>query len=120
MGRYSTPPHLFGICLLVGVLVMAGCSVHRYDRNYWHENFINSLRSKIGKNFDQPGSGWENASNARSKTILPNGNLEYMYRMAPLKAPAVEVPCEYTFEVNPETRIVVDVRWRGDHCFLIP
>lgn len=120
MGRLSIPQQLFRICLLLGVLMMTACSSQRYDRNYWHENFVNSLRSKIGKNFDQLGSGWENASNARSKITLFNGNVEYLYRMAPLKAPAVEIPCEYTFEVNPETRIVVDARWKGDHCFLIP
>lgn len=120
MGRLLTPPYLLGISLLAGMFMMAGCSSQRYDRSYWHENFVNSLHSKIGKNFDQPGSGWENASNARSKTTLPNGNVVYLYRMTPLKEPAVEVPCEYTFEVNPETRIVVDARWKGDHCFLIP
>jgi hypothetical protein len=120
MGKLSTHPHRLGISLLVGVLLTAGCSSQRYDRNYWHENFKSSLRSKIGKNFDQPGSGWENAQNARSKTILPNGNVEYMYKMAPSKAPAVEVPCEYSFEVNTETRIVVDAKWKGGYCFLVP
>jgi hypothetical protein len=111
---------LLTIGLLVGMWAASGCSSRQYDPVYWHENFKSSLRSKIGKKFDQPGSGWEDASNAKSKTILPNGNLEYMYRMAPSKAPAVEVPCEYTFEVNPETGIIVDARWKGDYCFLVP
>lgn len=111
------------VSLLLGTLVASGCGNwggKRYDPEYWHENFINSLRSKIGKNFDLPGRGWENASNAKSKKILPNGNVGYMYRMAPSKAPDVEIPCEYTFEVDPTTRIVVDASWKGDYCFLVP
>lgn len=117
MGRLSIPQHLFLICLLLGVLMVSACSSQRYDPNYWHENFINSLRGKVGQNFDKRW-GWGDPGALVNETILPNGNVEYTFKMATSKTP--DVTCQYTVEVNSETRIVVATRWTGDDCIIVP
>lgn len=114
MDRFSTPQYLFGAYLLVGAFMMAGCSSQRYDRNYWHENFKNSLRGKIGQNFDKRW-GWGDPRALVKETVLSNGNVAYTFWLdKPLRA------CQYTVEVNSETRIVVVTRWTGDDCIVVP
>lgn len=117
-GRRLTPLYSLGIFLLAGVFIMmTACSSQRYDRNYWHENFKNSLVAKVGQNFDKRW-GWGDPRALVNTTTLPNGRMAYTFKMATATTPAVA--CQYTVEVNPETRIVVATSWTGDDCVLVP
>jgi hypothetical protein len=109
-------PKVAGIfCLLLGVLMMAACSSQRYDPNYWHENFKNSLRVMVGHDFDKYGGGWTDPRSLVNTTTLPNGRVAYTFWLdKSLRA------CQYTVEVNPETRIVVATSWTGDDCIIVP
>lgn len=71
MCRLLTLSHLLEISLLVGMLVMAGCSSQRYDRTYRHENFKASMAAMVGHNYDKFGGGWTNPKSLVSTTVLP-------------------------------------------------
>ena len=119
MGRRITSLYLLGIFSLAGVFITtAACSSQRYDRSYWHENFKNSLRGMIGHNFDEYGGGWTDPGSLVNTITLPNGRVAYTFKMATVATPAVT--CQYTVEVNPETRIIVATSWTGDDCILVP
>jgi hypothetical protein len=113
--RRITPRYLFGIFLLGGTFIMTtACSSQRYDRGYWHENFKNSLAARVGQNFDKRW-GWGDPRALVNTTTLPNGRVAYTFWLdKSLRA------CQYTVEVNPETRIVVATSWTGDDCILVP
>jgi hypothetical protein len=104
--------------LLVGVLAASGCGNwggERYAPNYWHENFKNALRGMIGYNVDKYGGGWADPRTLVNETVLPNGNVAYTFW---LNKP--HSGCQYTVEVNSETRIVVATSWTGDDCIIVP
>jgi hypothetical protein len=52
--------------------------------------------------------------NLISRTDLSNGYVAYRYRAGGT--------CRYTFEVDPNTDIIVAATWEGDakHCIIIP
>ena len=119
MGRRLTPLNLLCMFLLAGAFITTtACSSQRYDRSYWHENFKNSLRGMIGHNFDKYGGGWTDPGSLVNTTTLPYGRVAYTFKMATATTPTVA--CQYTVEVNPETRIVVATSWTGDDCVLVP
>ena len=112
---------LFTVGLLIGVFAAPGCGNFggkRYDPAYWHENFVNILSGQVGNNFGGLRySGWDSPGRLANKTILPNGHVEYTYDERMDKYPH---NCQYTFEVDPKTNIVVAARWMGDRCIIVP
>ena len=74
-----------------------------------HEIFVQYNDSRVGRNFDK-----ENRSTSVKGYVdgrfLPNGNVEYGFKW--------RATCRVYYEVNPETRIIVDWRWEGTVCVL--
>jgi hypothetical protein len=118
MMKITTP--LLTVGLLVGVLVASGCGNwggERYDPHFWHQNFLNALNSQVGRKYESARRGsWANPVDLISSVKLPNGNTAYKY---PYQNPSL---CNYTFEVDSKTDIIIAVTWEGEekHCILIP
>lgn len=112
---------LLAVGLWAGVFAASGCGNwggKRYDPDYWHENFVGGLGTNVGRNFDQlKYSGWDSRGILASTITLPNGHVEYTYDERMGKYPR---NCQYIFEVDPKTNLVVAARWMGDKCILVP
>jgi hypothetical protein len=106
--------------LLIAAGTVAGCGNwggESYDPHFWHQNFLNTLNSQVGRKYDVVRRGsWANSTDLISSVTLSNGNVAYKY---PYQNPSL---CSYTFEVDPKTDVIVAVTWQGEekHCILIP
>ena len=76
-----------------------------------HEAFISCHENRVGRNFDQLPRQFDINEYADSR-FLSNGNVEYGLLWLG--------KCRVYYEVNPETRIIVDWRWEGiiGYCVL--
>lgn len=75
-----------------------------------HERFVLYNNSKVGRNFDKEDRGTSIQKYADSRA-LPNGNIEYGYKW--------RRTCYVYYEVDPETRIIVDWRWEGSQGYCV-
>lgn len=75
-----------------------------------HERFVLYNNSKIGRNFDKENYGTRIQEYADSR-FLPNGNVEYGFKW--------KAKCRVYYEVNPETRIIVNWRWEGSQRYCV-
>ncbi|MCG3115667.1 MAG: hypothetical protein LLH30_08325 [Candidatus Manganitrophus sp. SA1] len=76
-----------------------------------HQNFKDFMNNRIGRKFDYE----ETRRNHFVKEVeLQNGNKEYWFKM--------RKTCRYMFEVNPESGIVVGMRYEGteETCAIVP
>ena len=72
-----------------------------------HEAFINRHDNRVGRNFDKLPYRTSINEYADSR-FLPNGNVEYGFKWG--------AKCRVYYEVDPETRIIVNWRWEGTVC----
>jgi hypothetical protein len=105
--------------LVLWGLALNGCNAQIYDPHYWHTNFVGGLQSNVGKSFQKRlarggSGGWIEDGNFTDRKSLPNGHIMYNYRAGGT--------CRYSFEVDPETDIIVAANWEGEerHCILMP
>lgn len=109
---------LLSASLLTGVPTVAGCSSQQYDPNFWHQNFVGGLQKNVGKEFGKvrrgETGGWAFDRNLVDRSELPNGHISYKYRG--------QGTCRHTFEVDPQTDLIVAARWEGEarHCAIVP
>lgn len=89
------------------VMAIASCSIDP------HENFLKSQRSMVGTNMDRYGA-YLTPENLLSKRQLPNGNVEYRYRLL--------ARCIQILEVNPNSRVIEGAESVGgaQDCFIQP
>lgn len=76
------------------------------------ENFKDALHHEMGKNIDN--SLWAPRKYLIGEKTLSNGNVEYRYQY--LRS------CQYMFEVEPKSRIIVNTRYEGEEfdCVINP
>lgn len=76
------------------------------------ENFKDALYREIGKSIDN--SMWAPKRYLISEKTMSNGNVEYRYRY--LRS------CQYMFEVEPKSRVIVNARYEGKEfdCVINP
>ena len=83
-----------------------------------HENFKDQLNRKVGKNIDNLPPFWARERDLIQKKLLINGNVEYRYwgLSRGLRS------CQYIFEVEPKSRMIVNVRYEGKEfdCVINP
>ena len=88
-----------GLMLLLVALVGAGCpSISP------HDNFRQFLDHSIGKSLYNA-RGWPDKEYLIDTTPLPNGHVEYRYQDIRT--------CQYIFEVDPATHLIVGARFEG-------
>ena len=75
-----------------------------------HEAFISRHDNRIGRNFDKLFHYRNSMTHYVDSRFLPNGNVEYGFIWGE--------KCRVYYEVNPETRIIIDWRWKGTACVL--
>ena len=73
-----------------------------------HEAFINYHENRVGRNFDQLPRQF-NINEYTDSTFLSNGNVEYGLIW--------KSKCHVYYEVDPETRIILDWRWEGSQGY---
>jgi len=90
-------------------LLLVGCTILTP-----HENFKHNVIAKVGLNIDKIGGGWTRSQDLVSTITLPNGHVAYTYKYIR--------SCQYTFEVDPKTNIIVAARWEGSEkdCVIAP
>ena len=71
-----------------------------------HEHFILIMQSYVGKNIHDPSVKWMDPDRLIRQPIMTNGILEYGYRLYP--------GCNYYFEVDPKSEVVIRWRFEGD------
>ncbi|MCL2761516.1 MAG: hypothetical protein FWD70_07725 [Desulfuromonadales bacterium] len=98
--------------LLICSTILSGCV-------FWagspHDNFVEILNSKIGKNIDEiPYFQLPDKENIIDSKVLPNGNIENKYKYYKT--------CIYFYEIDPKTRIIVGARFEGKDtdCYVNP
>ena len=62
------------------------------------------MSHNIGKNIDDSRTNWVRSELLIESTVLPSGNIENNYRF--------RNSCQYYFEIEPESRIIVG--WRDE------
>ena len=82
-----------------------------------HQNFKVQLNKAVGTSIDdtRPGT-WVDHRKPINVRTLTNGNVEYTYLYMRGRS------CRFMFEVNPSTRIIVNVRFEGKEsdCVINP
>ena len=94
----------YGMALAMALLSVAVLSCANVVS---HEAFISRHDNKVGRNFDQLPYRTSINEYADSR-FLPNGNVEYGFIWG--------TKCRVYYEVDPETRIIVNWRWEGTAC----
>ena len=97
--------------ILISLFILNGCAFFAGDP---HENFINSvLKSRIGESMDTPRTNII-PQFLLSTRILDNGNIQYRY--------SGNRGCIEIYEVNPQTRIIINATFEGTEktCVLYP
>ena len=95
--------------VLLFLLLIVGCSTMTP-----HENFVRGVYAAVGHALERMQPGWARSSDLITTTNLENGHIAYTYKYIRT--------CRYTFEVNPETRIIIAARWEGSEkdCVIAP
>lgn len=82
-----------------------------------HQNFKDQLKKAVGTSIEdtRPGT-WVDRRKPINVRTLTNGNVEYTYLYVRGRS------CEFMFEVNPSTRIIVNARFEGKEsdCVINP
>ena len=82
-----------------------------------HENFKDQLKKAVGTSIDdtRPGT-WVGRRKPIEVRTLANGNVEYTYLYMRGRS------CNFMFEVNPSTHIIVGARFEGkeSNCVINP
>lgn len=77
-----------------------------------HENFRQHVSGELGRRVDE--TDWNISAHLVNTSNMPNGHVAYTYRYIR--------SCRVTFEVIPDTRIIVATGWEGSEndCVISP
>ncbi len=105
-------PNMFSrLSFLIFLLMLfAGCATTSP-----HENFKAHLYQKVGMSLDEiPPYWWPYEEDLIDSNVLANGNLRNRYKY--------RGTCVYIYEINPQTRIIVDAGFEGKEtdCIVNP
>lgn len=105
------------VSALISAILLAGCWIGvDFSTKARHESFKTYYDGQVGKSADDPSTNIARyPQNIMSRRVLPNGNTEIKYR-APYRT------CRVFYEIDNESRIIVDWRYVGreQDCVRVP